>query len=262
MSGPGTFPNGVYLISSGSSATSPGIIDSAYTVTFGNGSFNINDGISTGGGSNLTFGSQGLTGDVFQVAVTPASGSSAGVAISTGGGGSLTIGSFPNIDLNGAMNVTGNLNLGAGVYTINGAFDAAASGGDSITGGTSGAGGNGTQIIAAGQVTLGQGYDSVSLTAPTALSSSSEGQFATVALASQSSLASSITQGASGTDIVGALYLPNSPLTLSGAGALSAGGSCLIVVASTLTVSGAGSVSTNCPNLSTTSASASVSLIE
>jgi hypothetical protein len=237
VNGPATFPNGYYTITSGTSSTGPGInLGGAVTATFGNGSFIIASGISMGGSSKLTFGSQINTNAVFQI-TNVASGNN---AISTGGSSTLTIGAFPNVDINGPVAFTGSVSLGSGTYTINGAFGAS-SGGGSITG-------RGVSIINAGAISFGGGYNTVTLSAPSTISSSTAGTLATVTLASQSAAASSVTAGATDTGIIGAVYLPSAALTLGGSGKLSGDGGCLVVVGSSIALSAGSSVSTNCPS--------------
>ncbi len=245
--GSASFPNGRYTVTSGGS--SAGLSIGANT-SFGNGSFNIANGISVGGGKTLSFGAQLDSSSVFQVT----SADSAGNSLDTGGGSSFTVGSFPNFDFNGPISLAGGAQLGSGTYTVNGAFNASASGGNSISG-------SAVSIIASGAIAFGAGYNSVNLTAPTAIASATDGAAATIALASQSTSSSSITAGASSTVVVGAVYTPNAALTLNGAGNLTGNGACLQVVSSSISLSGSGQISTTCSGLGSNSGG-SVALIQ
>jgi Flp pilus assembly protein TadG len=251
--GPGTFPNGSYTITTGDTATGAGIdVGGGSTATFGNGSFDIAGGINVGSGAKLTIGGALSSNSVFQIPSVASNGD----AIDTGGGSSLTLGSFTNFDINGPVTLAGNVSLGGGTYTINGALDASASGGDSITG-------TGVSIIASGAISFGAGYSTVSLSAPATISGATQGSASTVVLASDSTAASTVDAGASNTSVVGAVYLPNGALTLDGAGDLSGGaGGCLEVVASGITLSGGGTASTDCASLSGAAGSASVALVQ
>ncbi len=256
-SGTTTFPNGTYVITSGDGTAS---IDSGSgTTVFGSGSYQIacqsGAGISLGGGGHLTIGAALNSTSVFQIFNANSNGSACGSAISTGGGSSFTIGSFNNYDLDGGISLQGSASLGTGIYTVNGALNASASGGGSITG-------NSVSIIASGAVSFGAGYSSVDITAPSSITSSTYGNSTTIALASESTAASSVTSGASNTEVTGAVYLPNSPLTLNGAGNLNGGGNCLVVVAQSIAQSGGASLSTSCGSLGNSGAGGSISLVQ
>jgi len=256
-SGTTTFPNGTYVITSGDGTAS---IDSGSgTTVFGSGSYQIacqsGAGISLGGGGHLTIGAALNSTSVFQIFNANSNGSACGSAISTGGGSSFTIGSFNNYDLDGGISLQGSASLGTGIYTVNGALNASASGGGSISGSS-------ISIIAAGAVSFGAGYSSVDITAPSSITSSTYGNATTIALASESAAASSVTSGASNTEVTGAVYLPNSPLTLNGAGNLNGGGNCLVVVAQSIAQSGGASLSTSCASLGNSGAGGSISLVQ
>ena len=248
--GPGAFPNGTYAISSGNG--SAGIyVNGGSRAVFGDGSYNIGNGITVGGGGSLTFGAAASNTSLFQIPTT----NSGGNAIDTSGGGTLIFGNFTSFDFNGAMNIQANtLTLGTGIYTINGALNAASSGG-TITG-------TGVSMMSAGPISFGAGFNSVSLSAPAAVASGTNGTVGTIALASQSSQASTVTSGASNTVVLGALYAPYAALTLSGAGNLNGGGNCLEVVVGSIALSGGGKLSTNCQALGSAASSGSVSLVQ
>jgi Flp pilus assembly protein TadG len=247
-----SFPSGTYTITSGGGGTGAGInVQGSSTVTFGAGSFNIAGGITIGSSAHLTIGGALSGGSVFQIPSCPASGN----AISVGGSSNFTIGSFTNYDLNCPVNFTGNISLGSGIYTINGAFDAGASGGNSITG-------TGVSIIASGSITFGNGYSSVNLSAPTTITSSTIGSADTIVLASDTTSGSIITQGATNTTVLGAVYIPRSAVTINGGGNLTGGGGCLDVIANSMALSGGGQITTDCSALSGGSGSSSIALVQ
>jgi hypothetical protein len=249
--GSATFPNGTYVITS-SDGTAGIDVAGGDSATFGNGSFNIAGGISTGGGSNLTIGSALYSSSIFQI---PTVGSS-GNALNTGGGNTLSIGAFTNVDINGPVTIGGSsVTLGAAMYTVNGAVNMSSSGGGSITG-------TGVQVVSSGAISFGAGFNAINFSAPTAITATTDGQLGTVSLATNSSSAFTITAGASNTDVLGAVYAPNSALTLSGAGNLNGGGACLQVVTASIALSGGSSLSTTCTSLGSSSASSSVSLVQ
>jgi hypothetical protein len=257
-SGAVTFPSGTYVITSGDGTAGIDLKNGGDNVTFGAGSFNIANGINIAGGSTLTFGAALNGTSVFQIPtvtnVSDASGLGK-VAIATGGGSTLTIGNFGNYDLNGPLWIQGNFYLGTGIYTVNGGLDVAAAGGCCLTG-------TNVSIIADGPISFGAGYSTVNLTAPSTISSTSQGTAATVVLATNSSSGSMITAGASNTTLVGTLYLPNSTLTMSGAGNLNGGGNCLEVVTNGVVLSGSGAISTTCSSLGGSGSSSSVALVQ
>ncbi len=249
--GPVTFPAGTYTITSAGSACAGLCVAGGDSVTFGNGSFIIADGISLGGGGTLTIGNPQSANSVFQIPTTL----SGSYAISTGGGSTLSIGDFTNVDVNGGVQLEGNLYVGAGTWTVDGTLDMASSGG-----GTFSAPDN--AFIASGPIDFGAGYASITLDAPNSISTGTEGQASTVALASNSVTASTVTAGASDTVVTGAIYLPNGALTESGAGNLTGNGSCMQVIVSSITLSGGSTLTTNCTSLGSGAAGGSVSLVQ
>jgi hypothetical protein len=249
-SGPATFPDGTYTLTAVSSGAALNA-NNGGTITMGNGSFIIADGISIGGGDKLTIGSALNASSVFEIP-TVVTGNN---AITTGGGSSLSIGSFSNVDINGEVEVQGSLTLGAGAYTVNGALDLAASGGGTVSG-------TGVSLIASGPIAFGQGFSAINLTAPSAITGSNDGDISTVALASSSGSASTISQGATNTDVTGAVYVPQGTLTINGAGNLTGGGNCLQVISAAIAMSGGGSLTTNCSSLGTGTGSGAVTLVD
>ncbi len=248
-----TFPSGSYTITG--SSQYGGLVVNGTSATFGKGSFIVEDGIVVGSSSRLTIGSALSGSSVFEVFASTEGTSCSGTAVSTGGSSMLSIGSFTNIDVCGQWITDGSVTLGAGNATIYGEFDLGSGGG-----GTFSAISN--SIVANGPVTFGQGFSAILLDAPAAITTSSEGGTPTVALASSTGSASTVTQGATNSDIVGLLYLPNAALTINGGGNLTGGGNCLQLIANSISMSGGGSVTTNCTSLGTGAASGAVSLVE
>jgi len=246
-----SFPNGTYIITSPNSSNNAGLyVSGGAAATFGNGSFDIAGGIVIGGGASLSIGSALNASSVFEIP-TVVSGND---AISTGGGSSLSIGSFTNLDINGTMLIEGNIALAGGITTINGTLDMAASGGGTLTA-------SGVSLIASGPIAFGQGFNAISLSAPQAITNSSEGTAPTIALASASTAASTITQGATNTSVTGAVYIPSAALAVSGAGNLTGGGGCVQIVAGSISASGGGSITTNCGSLGNGGGAGSVTLV-
>jgi hypothetical protein len=243
--GNGSFPDGTYVITSG------GIYVGDHTLTFGNGSFKIVGGIDINqGGGTLTFGSALNANSVFQV---PNAGSS-GYAINTSTSSTLTIGSFTYVDLNGNVQIEGAATLGAGSYTINGFFSANSAGGGDFTA-------LGVSIVASGQITFGQGYADIKLTAPATITTATLGTSPTIALATESTSTTTFTGGTSSTELVGAIYTPRSALSMINDGVISSNGSCSIVVASSINLSSSGSITSTCDGVTSTTLSV-VSLVK
>jgi hypothetical protein len=245
------FPAGTYTIATAGSAGVGLWVTGGASATFGNGSFNIADGISLGGGGTLTIGNQLSSTSVFQIPST----ANGNAAISSGGGSTLSIGSFTNVDVNGPVQLESNLYLGAGTWTVNGALNMASSGG-----GTFSAPDN--AFIASGPIAFGAGFNSITLDAPNAISTGTEGQASTVALASNSTTASTVDSGASDTVVTGAVYFPDAALTESGAGNLTGNGSCLQLIANAIALSAGSTLTTNCSSLGIGGAGTAVSLVE
>jgi len=250
-SGPAVFPAGTYTIATAGSGGYGLTVGGGDSATFGNGSFIIADGISLGGGGTLTIGNPQDSNSVFQIPSTTNSNN----AITTGGGSKLSIGSFTNVDVNGIVQLESDLYLGAGTWTVNGTLNMISSGG-----GTFSAPDN--AFIAAGPIEFGQGFNSITLDAPNSISTGTEGQASTVALASNSTTASTVEGGASDTVVTGAVYFPNGALTESGAGNLTGNGSCVQVIANAITLSAGSTLTTNCSSLGSGGQGGAVSLVE
>jgi len=247
-----SFPNGTYTITSPGSSSNVGLyVSGGAAATFGNGSFDIAGGIAIGGSASLTIGSPLDGNSVFEIPTV----TSGNDALLTSGGSTLSIGGFTNIDINGEVAIESNFSVGGGTFTVNGGLDVAASGGGTVTA-------LNTSFIASGRIAFGAGFDSVTVTAPAAITSATEGAIGTVALASESASPSSVQSGATDTAVTGAVYVPNGQLSLSGAGNLNGGGNCLQVIAQSISVSGQGSLSTVCTSLGIAAGVGSVTLVQ
>jgi len=249
--GHAVFPAGTYTIATAGNACAGICVGGGDSAIFGNGSFVIADGISLGGGGTLTFGNALSGSSVFEITSAPPGGD----AISTSGGSTLSIGNFTYVDVNGTVDLESNLYLGASTWTVNGALDMISSGGGTFSAPDS-------SFIASGPIEFGAGFSSITLNAPSGISSNTEGQASTVALASNSTSASTIQSGASDTYVTGLVYFPDGALTESGAGTLTGNGNCVQVIANSITLSGGSALSTNCANLGNGSTGSAVSLVE
>ena len=227
------------------------------TLTVGDGNLTVNGSISVQGSATATFGDgtyvigHDSSGDAIRIQGTLVIGDgnfSADGNISTQGGTNITIGAGRH-SIDGNVSIQSGGTLGAGIYLINGDFDKNAHNTVTATGVT---------MVAAGSFSTG-GSSGLILTAPTD-ASVTNGAISGIAFASKTSKASSI-GGSSSNTLGGIFYLPNSDLSVSGAGSM-AGATCMALVVDTLTISGSGGVSnTNCsaPSLS---GKGSVSLIQ
>jgi len=97
------------------------------------------------------------------------------------------------------------------------------------------------------------------LTAP-GTGNSPHGAIPNIALASKTSLDSSI-GGSSSNTIGGIIYLPNSNLSVSGAGSV-AGTTCMAVVVNTLSITGSGGINNSNCTAAPLSSGSSVALIQ
>jgi hypothetical protein len=219
------------------------------TLTVGDGNLTVNGSISVAGSATATFGDGNYiighdgSGDAINIQGTLVMGAgdfSADGNISTNGGTSITIGAGRHT-IDGNVSIQSGGTLGAGIYLINGDFDKNAHNTVTATDVT---------IVAAGSFSTG-GSSGLVLTAPSS-DSTANGGIGGIAFASKTSKASSI-GGSSSNTLGGIFYLPNSDLSVSGAGTM-AGATCMALVVDTLTISGSGAVNnTNCsaPSLST-----------
>jgi len=113
-------------------------------------------------------------------------------------------------------------------------------------------------IVASGSFSTG-GSSGLVLTAP-ADGNTANGGIPNIAFASKTSLASSV-GGSSSNTIGGIMYLPNSDLSVSGAGSI-AGTTCMAVVVNTLSITGGAGVDNSSCTKQPLSSAGSVSLIQ
>ena len=194
--------------------------------------------------------------------------------ITSGGGSSLVLPAAAEHDVNGNIDLSGNATLGAGIYTINGYFALGASSGGTVFTAL------GVSLVISGSHTvtcngvassafcLGAGYNTVDLTAPTASSvlGSSAANLAVIGPQSSSNTAAAaFTTGATNTQISGAFYFPNGPVTMSGAAALHDtvdSNACLELIGSQVTLSNGSAAGSTCTGLSGGSLGTTVFLVQ
>ena len=203
------------------------------SLAIGAGTHIIGGGISVGGSGSLTIGDGDLSvdGDV-----------------STQGASTINFGAGKH-SIDGDVSIQGGGTLGAGLYLIDGNFDKNAHLTVTATDVT---------IVASGSFSTG-GSSGLVLTAP-ADGNTANGGIPNIAFASKTSLASSV-GGSSSNTIGGIMYLPNSDLSVSGAGSI-AGTTCMAVVVNTLSITGGAGVDNSSCTKQPLSSAGSVSLIQ
>lgn len=224
------------------------------SVTLGAGDLDVNGALNiSGGGSSMTVGAgnYAIGHDTSSPAraiylggssvLTFGNGTfSANGAIATDGNSTITFGQTANHLINGNLNLMGNVNFGAGTYTINGNFN-------NGTGGT--LAGSDVTFIMAGTLNLSGGATS-NLSAP---SGSSAWGITDVLFATQSTSATTL-GGGSGNNFSGAVYAPNSDFKMTGGA--SATGTCFMIIAKTVTLASGPSAATMCASLVNSGATA------
>ncbi len=226
---------GIY--NGGGAALSLGAGSSANSFAIGAGSSGY--AIQASGGSNTSFG--GMSAGTFQVAGQ----------IASGGGSTLAFGAAPAFDINGNFNLAGSATLGAGTYSVAGNIAFGNGGGGGSVSGT------GVSLIVADAFSVAAGYNSVTLTSP------ASGPLQNIAVAGNGPAGASFSQGASGNSLSGALYFPNAPISLSGAGNVGNGpGQCLEAIGATVTLSGGSALASTCPGLGGTASGGTVVLVQ
>jgi len=252
-----TFGNGNYVVGKDSNGYSIDLVGP--TLTFGTGDFSGTGGVYVNGSSTLTMGNGDLTlgaandGNAMNVSGSSTfymgSGDlSADGNIVTGGSSQISFGAGQHA-IDGNLTINGGGTMGAGRYTINGNFYKSASMGVTA---------NSVTIIAAGSFYTG-GASSLTLTAPAA-DSATNGGIVGIAFASKTTSASTI-DGSSSNTLGGIFYLPNSDLSITGAGSVAAP-TCFALIAKTVGITGSAMLrDTNCtaPTLTTNT---SVALIQ
>ncbi|WP_246725304.1 pilus assembly protein TadG-related protein [Beijerinckia sp. L45] len=261
--GPSTFVLSAGISNAGGSAL---VLGSGSTNSFNIGAAGDGNAINAAGGTTTTFADATGAGNLFQL-----------VGNVTEGGGACTILSAATAhDINGNINTSGALVLGAGVYSVSGYVAFGASGGGDVTcgGSTVGVSGSGVTLAIAGLQTftggncngmvfcIAAGYNNVTLSAPTAAASIYQ-YLAVIGPTSSTATGGALfTDGASNTTLAGALYFPNADLALAGGASIgNQSGQCLQIVASGIKLSGGTSATaSNC--FSGSSSSASVDLVQ
>ena len=266
-----TFGAGTFNIGAASSCSYSICNGGGSTITFGGPStFVISSGVSNAGGATIL-----RSGSNNSYSIGPSRGGYAlnlgGSAVTTfsdatgssslfqivgnvyeSGGACTTFPAASNHDINGSVSLGGGLTLGAGLYAVAGSFLVGASGGGDVwcqsVNANVGVNGAGVTIAVAGSgatagsnvVVVGAGFSHVTISAPTT------GTYQSVAIVgplSDSNTGASLTEGASGTTIGGAIYFPNGPMTLSGGASVGNGsGECLEIVATAITLTGGTSI--------------------
>lgn len=205
--------------------------------------------------------------------------------ITTSGGTCVAVGAAAEHDIRGSIDASGGLVLGSGIYTIDGYFALGASSGGDVpncptTGTTTGLSALDVTLVIAGASTvtcngvatsafcLGAGYSTVDLTAPTSSSVLGSSTASLAVIGPQSSTntaAAAFTTGATNTQISGAFYFPNGPVTMSGAASLHDtidASPCLELVGSQVTLGGGAADASTCVGLGGGSLGTAVSLVQ
>lgn len=273
-----TLAGGIYQGASGNPASPPVALSLGYGSTTNY--FNIGKSTTTAyslydaSGATLLGDATGNS-DLFQMAGN----------ITTTGGTCVAIGAAPEHDINGSIDASGGLSLGSGIYTVNGYFALGASSGGDVNncptnGTTTGLSALDVTLVISGSSTvtcngvatsafcLGAGYSTVDLTAPTSSSPLGSSTASLAVIGPQSSTntaAAAFTTGATNTQISGAFYFPNGPVTMSGAASLHDTidtSPCLELVGSQVTLGGGAADASTCTGLSGSSLGTTVTLVQ
>ena len=188
-----------------------------------------------------------------------------------GGGSCLNLPAAAQHDINGPFTSAGGTIMGSGIYTVHGYIALGGNAGGDVTcwGSTVGLSGanvtfvtDGSSLPASGTCSgdafcAAAGYGHVTLTAPTT------GTMADLAVIGpiSNTAGASFGEGASNTTFSGVFYMPNGPITLSGAATVGPGaGPCFEMIGSQVTLSGGTALASNC--ISGASTGASVILVQ
>ena len=260
IAGPSAFSlaGGVYnaggsILTLGTSATGN---TTPTTNSFSIGSATDGNSLNMGGGAKTTFADASGAGDVFQMMGN----------LTTGGGSCLVLSAATNHDINGAISAAGGIYLGAGTWSVNGYVALGASSGGDVTCTVNGVSqalgmiGYNVMFGVAANTTpasgtcagkafcVGAGYGHVSLTAP--ISGSATGLAIIGPTSSTNTAGALFTEGASGTSVSGAFYLPNGSVTLSGGASVGSGaGQCLELIGAQVSLSGGAVLASSCAGL-------------
>ncbi len=267
-----TFSTGSYTVGAGTvscNGASYSICNTGNSLSFGAANFAISGGIYNGGGATLNLGT-GSGANSFDIGAgsagyaietsggsnTSFGGMSAGTfqaagQIATGGGSSLALGAAPAFDINGNFSLAGSATLGTGTYSVAGNIGFGNGGGGGTVSGT------GVSLITSGDFSVAAGYNSVTLTGPVS------GPLQNIVVAGNGAGGASFSGGASGNSLSGALYFPNAPITLSGAGNVGSGpGQCLEAIGATVTLSGGSALASPCSGLGGAGSGGTVMLVQ
>lgn len=260
IAGPSTFSLAGGIYNSGGSILTLGTPNVGNTTpstnSFDVGAANDGNSLNMGGGAKTTFADATGAGDVFQMTGN----------VQTQGGSCLVISAAASHDINGSINASGGLYVGAGVYSVEGYVAFGSAGGGDVTcvvNGTSqslGVSGTNVSFGIAGATTPGSGpcadmafcvaagYGHVNLTAPS--SGTMENLLVSGPSSGANTAGASFAEGASGTSLSGVFYIPNGPITLSGAGNVGSGaGQCLQLIGSQVSLSGGSALATACSGM-------------
>lgn len=227
---------------------------SGSVITVGEGDLDITHGISVSSSAKIAIG-KGAKQIAGIVTVTTSSELTLGDGplsingnVDVNSSSKATLGSTSETFIKGSVRASTSsvLNFGAGRYYINGDFGGSTSSTYS---------GTGVSFFLGGTVNMSTSGDT-NLNAPADARSAGIGGilFASTATANTSFSTSN------GARLRGAIYLPNSPLSLSTSGTLNGTGDCLMLVVKTLRASTSGQLNTGCPS-SSSSGSSGIALV-
>lgn len=180
--------------------------------------------------------------------------------IETGGGTCLALPASPQHDIAGSIDVSGALELGAGIYTIDGYLGLGQNygGAADCNGRNTSLYANDVTVVLSGKETMtswacqgtsfcaSSGYSKMVLTSP------ASGDFAQIAVIGPqgNKAGATLTSGASGGTISGAFYFPKGPIKMDGGSSASGTqDSCLMMIGTTITVSGGTAAASECEKL-------------
>jgi hypothetical protein len=250
IAGPSTFvlASGIYAKGGSTTRLGSGSTANSYNIGVAGDGESINAGTST----SVTLDDATGAGDIFKTAGN----------ITNGGGNCLTIPAAAEHDIKGFISVAGGTKLGSGVYTLSKYFAAGDNnGGDVTCGGVSVgvSGSNVTFVIGASAMPAGTcagqafcvaaGFGHVTLTAPTSGTNNNLLVLGPPSTSPNPGAGAKFAQGASGTTLSGAFYIPNGPVSMSGSGNINSGGGCLELIGSQISLVGGSAAATTCAGI-------------
>jgi hypothetical protein len=246
--GPSSFQLSAGIQNTGGATLSLGYVSGVTSNSFWIGPSSTGDVLTIGAGSKTYFGDATDASSVFQLI---------GNLNDAGGGGCLIVSAAAQHDIEGNINASGAIILGAGIYTIDGymALGSAGGGGGNCNGNNVSVNGQGVSVVVSGKAApsfgncLGQafcvasGYSNLILTAPT---TGTNAYLAVVGPTSTTNaMGATFAQGGSGGQVTGVFYFPNGPVTMSGGAGLSGNG-CLQLIGSYIALSGGTTLASAC----------------